>query len=31
MGKHKSEDYKLTAVKYYNHNKNQVKTCKNIY
>ncbi len=24
MGKHKSEDYKLTAVKYYNHNKNQV-------
>ena len=28
MGKHKSEDYKLTAVKYYNHNKNQVKTCK---
>ena len=28
MGKHKSEDYKLTAVKYYNRNKNQVKTCK---
>jgi hypothetical protein len=28
MGKYKSEDYKLTMVKYYNHNKNQVKTCK---
>ena len=29
MTKHKSEDYKLTAVKYYlNQNKNQTKTCK---
>lgn len=28
MPKHKSEDYKLSAVKYYLKNKNQVKTCK---
>ena len=29
MSTHKSEDYKLSAVKYYlNQNKNQTKTCK---
>ena len=28
MAKHKSEDYKESAVKYYYQNKNQVKTCK---
>ena len=32
MRKHKSEDYKISAVNYYlNENKNQIQTCKQWY
>ncbi len=32
MKKNKSEDYKISAVKYYlNNNKNQIQTCKNYF